>query len=77
LFRSKDPIPGYVSQAANKVNQDPVFADVSKDDFHVLENSPAVNAGVAAGTINTDFDGVTRPNPPATAPTIGCYEFKP
>lgn len=77
LLRSKDPIPGYVSQVANKVNQDPAFVDVGKGDFHIMENSPAVNAGVAAGTINTDLDGITRPNPPATAPAIGCYEFKP
>jgi hypothetical protein len=77
LLRSKDPIPGFISQNANKVNQDPLFADYSKGDFHVTEASPAVNAGVAAGTLNTDLDGIIRPNPPATAPAIGCYEFKP
>jgi hypothetical protein len=77
LLKSTDPIPGFISQNANKVNQDPLFADYSKGDFHVTEASPAVNAGVAAGTINTDLDGITRPNPPATAPAIGCYEFKP
>jgi hypothetical protein len=77
LLKSKDPIPAFISQNANKVNQDPLFADYSKGDFHLTEASPAVNAGVAAGTINTDLDGITRPNPPATAPAIGCYEFKP
>ena len=56
-------------------NTDPLFKDVSKWDFHVPANSPAVGAGVyqtSQATLISDLDGVTRTDPP----TIGCYEGK-
>jgi hypothetical protein len=77
LIRSVDPIPAFLTQIGVKVNQDPLFVDHTKGDFHLKEGSPAFNAGIQTGGINTDLDGVIRPNPPATVPAMGCYEFKP
>jgi hypothetical protein len=77
LVRSTDALPAFISQNAVKLNQDPMFVDYTKGNFHLAEGSPAINAGVTAGTIGTDLDGIIRPNPPATAPAMGCYEFKP
>ena len=40
------------------------FADLANSDFHLGPSSPARAAGIASPTITTDYDGVTRPNPP-------------
>lgn len=71
LLRSKEPIPGFVSQTAVKLNEDPQFADYSKDDYHLKEGSPARAAGTPAGTDPADLDGVLRQSPPS----MGCFEF--
>lgn len=48
---------------------DSVFSCVWTD-FHLQATSPCRGAGVNVGVL-TDFDGVTRPDPP----TIGAYEY--
>lgn len=73
LVKAKDAYPNFVTQINNILNQDPVFKDYSKGDYHLDASSPAVANGISAGSINTDLDGVLRANPPA----IGCYEFTP
>ncbi len=58
-------------------DSDPLFALIDipnySFDFHVQEDSPAIDAGSAdcATICPTDLDGKTRA---ADAPTIGCYE---
>ena len=53
-------------------NIDPKFKDISLSDFHVEEDSPAINAGNPTHiSIPYDLDGVSRANPP----TIGAYEY--
>jgi hypothetical protein len=42
-------------------------------DFHLLPNSPAIDAGAPVPSVTTDFDGVERPQ--GAAPDIGAYEF--
>jgi hypothetical protein len=73
LVKTKDAIPAFVTQLNNIINQDPLFKDYTKGDYHLQSGSPAAGHGIAAGTINTDLDGVIRANPPS----IGCYEFTP
>jgi hypothetical protein len=73
LIKSVDPIAGFVNNSNNISNQDPLFKDISKDDYHLLEGSPAIGTGVTAGSISIDLDGKTR----ATPPSIGCYEYQP
>lgn len=77
LMKSADGIPSFISPVNIKLNEDPMFMDYTKGDYHLTEGSPARNAGISAGSLNTDLDGVTRPAPPATVPAMGCYEFKP
>ena len=51
------------------INLDPLFIDPNYLDFHLAENSPAINAGKNENT-STDIEGVIRINP-----DIGAYEF--
>ena len=39
---------------------DPAFADPANGDYHIGNDSPAIDAGIDAG-VNTDFDGDPRP----------------
>lgn len=50
---------------------DPLFADKDNDDFHLTENSPAVNAGSTSTGQTFDKDGLGRD----AMPDIGAYEF--
>jgi hypothetical protein len=49
----------------------PGFASLGGRDFHLLADSPAVDAGVAAGAL-TDHDGGRRPA--GAAPDLGAFE---
>jgi len=73
LFKSKDPLPSFVTQLNNLVNLDPLFKDYTKGDYHLQEGSPVIGHGIAAGSLDTDLDGVLRHSPPS----MGCYEFVP
>jgi hypothetical protein len=75
IIKSKDPIPAFINAISVINNQDPQFVDIAKSNYHLLDNSPAINAGKMIGSINKDLDGVNRPNPPATQPAIGCFEY--
>jgi hypothetical protein len=70
LLRSEDPVPAFVQQSGIKLNEDPEFKDRVQMDYHPDTGSPAIGAGISAGELNTDLDGVIRANPPS----IGCYE---
>ena len=73
LVKTKTALPQFVTQLNNIINQDPLFKDYTKGDYHLQENSPAIATGITAGSINTDLDGVIRGNPPS----IGCFEYVP
>lgn len=73
ILKSKDPLPAFIAQTAIKLNEDPMFKDYSKNDFHLQAGSPAIGAGINVGSLNVDLDNVPRLNPTS----IGCYEFKP
>jgi len=52
-----------------------IFKDYSKNDYHLIENSPAVAKGISANLTTTfelnDLDAKPRLSPPS----IGCYEY--
>jgi hypothetical protein len=51
------------------------FKDAAAKDYHLLSNSPALNAGMNASVygVTADFDGVPRPQ--GIAYDIGAFEF--
>ena len=51
-----------------------MFVDPANDDFHLLFNSPAIDAGTNTG-VATDYDGTARPQ--GAAYDIGAYEYTP
>jgi hypothetical protein len=55
------------------VEGDPLFVDPAGRDYHLLETSPAVDAGSAAQAPDFDFDYVARPYGPAH--DIGAFEW--
>lgn len=53
------------------INQDPLFAEPEEYDYHLLEDSPAINLGTPVG-VDSDLDG----NPRNETPDAGAYEFQ-
>ncbi|MEC9209632.1 MAG: choice-of-anchor Q domain-containing protein [Bacteroidota bacterium] len=53
------------------INQSPKFEDAYEGDFHLTENSPAINAGNDSTEGTSDIEGNSRTNP-----DIGAYEFE-
>lgn len=51
----------------------PLFVDLEKQDFHLREDSPAIDAGTDLG-YKIDFDGNKVPS--GEAPDIGAYEYQ-
>jgi parallel beta-helix repeat protein len=51
---------------------DPLFKDVSRNEFVPLSNSPLVNAGVIVESVKFDIRRTVRPK----VPTIGAYEIE-
>lgn len=56
------------------VNVDPRFVDAAADDYHLLADSPAIDAGLDMG-VTTDLEGTLRPQ--GSGYDIGAYEFTP
>jgi len=60
------------------IEGDPLFVNAAGADYHLRENSPAIDAGSAVGAPADDFDGRSRPldgNGDGTAAyDIGAYE---
>ena len=51
------------------INQSPKFVDAYENDFHLNENSPAIDAGI--GPSDIDIEGNPR-----NTPDLGAYEFE-
>jgi hypothetical protein len=64
---------------SHPVTNDPLFIDVGNDDFHLEDNSPAIDAGVALAEVTLDKDGNSRPvdgdSDGVKTYDIGAYEY--
>lgn len=67
--------PNYINIIKVQPGENPtIFVDpYDKDDYHLAEGSPCINAGITNG-ITIDLDGNPRSD---GTPDIGCYEFAP
>jgi hypothetical protein len=59
--------------SGNKLAVDPRFLNASGGDFHLMANSPAIDAADPASTQATDFDGTARPQ--GAARDMGAFEY--
>ena len=74
LNTNKDASLGTGNTSSNNLfGTDPLFINASSGNFHLLSNSPAVDAGLATGAPDEDFDGIFRPQ--GTGFDIGAYEY--
>jgi len=51
---------------------DPLFVDLSQDDFHLQASSPAIDGSIDIG-LTTDLDG--NPRPQGAGYDVGAYEY--
>jgi parallel beta-helix repeat protein len=58
---------------SNDISVDPLFVDLTDNDFHLRKTSPAINAGTTIASVTTDIMGVPRPQ--GSTYDIGAYEF--
>jgi len=55
------------------VRGDPLFVDVYAGDYHLLDESPAIDGGLDLG-YEYDFEG--NPVPAGGIPDMGIFEFQ-
>ncbi len=67
------------TNGTGNIDANPMFVDAAAGDYHLLQSSPCIDAGVTNGAPAYDLDGVGRPldgNADGTnAYDIGAYEF--
>ena len=69
-FNKKDGLHGDIISGNIEIN--PLFEDIARNNFHILEGSPAINAGIDVG-LTDDYYG--NPIPQGNAPDIGVHEY--
>ena len=57
------------------INQSPKFTNETEGDFHLTEDSPAIDSGNISTEDNFDIEGNPRNTSPISKPDIGAYEF--
>jgi hypothetical protein len=63
-----------IGMELNGMFADPLFVDTINDNYSLLKNSPAIDAGLdLSAPFNIDLDGITRPQ--GAAFDIGAYEI--
>lgn len=61
--------------SGNEIKEDPLFVNVKLNDFHLTDDSPAVDAGMdGTGIVDFDLIGVKRPGDGGKKWDLGCYE---
>jgi|GEM_PF-1176289 len=61
-----------ISAGIHSLSQNPVFADLSSNDFRLQDSSPAINAGTDVA-LTSDYVGTAVPQ--GSTPDIGAYEY--
>lgn len=54
-------------------SSNPLFLDMGSSDFHLQSSSPCINYGAKLPYVNTDFDGIIRPQ--GSSLDIGAFEY--
>ena len=57
----------------NMVEGNPRFRDAKANDFHLQPASPAIDAGVTIAEVQSDHDGIARPQ--GKGYDLGAYEY--
>jgi hypothetical protein len=57
----------------NLLGMDPKLVDAANGDFHLMSNSPAINAGDPTSAVTHDYDGTARPQ--GARNDIGAFEY--
>lgn len=65
---------GPVYWGNGNLDASPRFVSSGLGNYHLANDSPAINAGKAAGAPLTDLEGTPRPSPAGTNPDLGAYE---
>ena len=64
IFRASVPtfslIQDWTEGGVGNITSDPLFVNAKKDDYHLQQGSPAIDAG-STTTLMNDFDGDVRP----------------
>lgn len=70
IYQSQNPDqPG----SHDLIGVDPLLIDLANNDFHLQENSPAIDAGQLRSEVTRDLEG--KPRPQGAGYDIGAYEF--
>jgi hypothetical protein len=64
---------GGIDYSNGNIVADPHFIDRSSDEFHLKEDSPAIDLAISPFSPDTDFDGIARPQ--GIIPDIGAFEY--
>jgi len=74
IFGNREDIRGD-EFSGNELKEDPLFVNVKLNDFHLTDESPAVDAGMdGTGVVDFDIIGVKRPGNGGKKWDLGCYE---
>ena len=74
FFNTDGSTPDATKQAHDLWMVDPKFIDIGAGNYHLQNNSQAINAGINV-PVSNDFDGNSRPT--GGAYDIGAFEFQP
>jgi hypothetical protein len=73
IFRSDGQTPEGTPYPHDLWQVNPQFVDPGANDFHLLPDSPAIDAGIMLDSVDDDFDGFPRPL--GSGFDIGAYEY--
>lgn len=65
--------PDEAGHISNRTADTEQFVDAPNHDYHLLPQSPAIDAGIVLTPVTTDKDGLSRPQ--GAAFDVGAYEF--